>query len=405
MTPDAPQTPDPPAAPAAIPPAAATPATSATPAIPATPPRGGRAVTVATGREVLNRLAASRITGRVIRRRFSVTAAIGTDPSALSAGTRFPVAPAQAAASKAADGLPATGDAASQAVAPAPSTELAPGLPDRRVDVYTFVTDDSEYELMRASFERAGFGDRARFIRLSDRHIDPYGAIRAFGYASGAPYTMLVHEDVAFDESLSADALFDMLEDLWHRDPRWVVAGPAGVTSDLEVVRRVIDEHGGHSGHDLPVEVTALDELMLIFNSRMPPRTTRGLKGFHFYGTDVCLCAIADGGTAWAIDVPVVHARRAVPHADADAAAAAAQDAYRQARAALIDAWTPHFRAALIGSPSEVIPIGRAETVVHLLRRRRILRWVSTDADRANRAWRTTPEGGAPGRHGSRTSA
>jgi len=196
-------------------------------------------------------------------------------------------------------------------------------------DVYTFVTDEDHYEAMLASFRVAGMSPAlARFVRLSgDGGNDPFGAIGRLFAAAADRYAILCHQDVRLDQGMGANELLSALAHLDSLDPSWVVAGNAGVTHDLRLVRRLVDPYGGRTADALPARVMSLDENFLVFNPRWSPHCSQSLSGFHFYGADVCLNAAADGGTAYVIDFPLTHL-----------SAGRFDDAYKETRQRLQDA-------------------------------------------------------------------
>ncbi len=191
------------------------------------------------------------------------------------------------------------------------SAGLRTAQPSAPFEIYTFVTDEALYERMRRSFVEAGFSADA-FVRLTDADDDPYAAIPRIGRSSPARYPILCHQDVLADQGVGAAELAARLEHLDLTHPNWVVAGNAGVMRSGRLIRRLVDEHGGSTVERLPLPVTTLDEDLLVLNPRTGPRCSPGVSGFHLYGADVCLHAIASGGSAYVIDFPVTH----LGHAD-----------------------------------------------------------------------------------------
>lgn len=182
----------------------------------------------------------------------------------------------------------------------------APGKHRTTFEVHTFVNDDTLYARMRESFIEAGFAPDA-FVRLTDRDDDPYTTITRIGRESTARYPILCHQDVFTDQGAGASELLARLRDLDARDPRWVAAGNAGIMRSGRLIRRLVDGHGGSTGETLPLPVVTLDEDFLVFNPRNVPRCSVELNEFHLYGADVCLHALATGGSAYVIDFPVTH--------------------------------------------------------------------------------------------------
>jgi len=191
----------------------------------------------------------------------------------------------------------------------------APGSHQTPFEVLTFVTDDALYVRMRESFIDAGF-DPDAFVRLTDGDDDPYTAITRIGRGSTARYPILCHQDVFTDQGAGATELLACLRELDVRDPGWVVAGNAGIMRSGRLIRRLVDGHGGSTGETLPLPVVTLDEDFLVFNPRNAPRCSYELKEFHLYGADVCLHALAAGGSAYVIDFPVTHLGQTVADSD-----------------------------------------------------------------------------------------
>ncbi len=247
---------------------------------------------------------------------------------------------------------------------------------DHRIDIYTFVTDEDDYAGMLASFRLAGFAECATFVRLSDATSEPFSAITDIGRGSGAPYAVLCHQDIRLTAISTPARLFGILDQLERRDGGWWAAGPAGVTQELEVARAVLDLWGGRSDHDMPVLVMSLDEVFLILNRANQPRCTPDLRGFHFYGTDLCLNAIAAGGSCYVVDFQVIHL-----------GLGNLKDGYRPAydtvRQAMVDAWATRLWPTYIGTTIEVLALSRCGLVSRVMNSERTIRWVSEARSRS----------------------
>lgn len=252
---------------------------------------------------------------------------------------------------------------------------------EEALDMFTFVTDEEQYGAMRASFGAAGFDKCATFTRLSDTETEPFAAINEIVGKPGARYALLCHQDIRLAEDVTAVDLFARLRELERADPAWVVAGPAGAKANLEVVRRVVDPFGGHTDHRLPVRAMSLDELFLLMNRRNSPRTTPALSGFHFYGTDLCLRALKDGGSAWVINVPLRHSLDKEPRSPEAEARVTVE--YASARAAFLRSWNEEFRFRYVGTTVEGLAVGRSRLAQATLGSARVLGWVTADRDRA----------------------
>jgi Methyltransferase domain len=230
-----------------------------------------------------------------------------------------------------------------------------PATPDTSFEVHTFVNDDALYARMRTSFIEAGF-DPAAFVRLTDRDDDPYTTITRIGRASAVRYPLLCHQDVFADQGAGAAELLACVRDLDARDPGWVVAGNAGVMRSGRLIRRLVDGHGGSTGESLPLPVVTLDEDFLVFNPRNVPRCSAELGEFHLYGADVCLHALAAGGSAYVIDFPVTHLGQTDAHPDRDAAY---WRVYARSRQRFAAVWNDRCLFRYVVTPSDALFLSR----------------------------------------------
>lgn len=240
-------------------------------------------------------------------------------------------------------------------------TWQAPVTPETPFGVHTFVNDSALYARMRESFIDAGFAPDA-FVRLTDRDDDPYTTITRIGRASTARYPILCHQDVFTDQGAGAAELLARLRELDVRDPRWVVAGNAGIMRSGRLIRRLVDGHGGSTGESLPLPVVTLDEDFLVFNPRNTPCCSAELKEFHLYGADVCLHALASGGSAYVIDFPVTHLGPARAPGDAEAGY---WRVYERSRKRFIAVWNDRCLFRYVLTPSDTLFMSRSR----LLRR------------------------------------
>lgn len=127
-----------------------------------------------------------------------------------------------------------------------------------------------------------------------------------------ARFCIFVHQDVYLPAGW-LDKAIARIEQLTREHPDWVVAGPYGIRPGGDAVGRVWDVNLrcelGHPGFPATA-VGSLDELLLICRRASGYRFDENLRPFHMYGVDIVQSALAMGGSAWAIEVPVVHNNR-----------------------------------------------------------------------------------------------
>lgn len=249
---------------------------------------------------------------------------------------------------------------------------------ERTFAVYTFVTDDEQYEAMRRSFAGAGLEPPlATFVKLAgstraEGGCEPFAAIRRFATTASREYSVLCHQDVRLDQGAGAAELLAALAHLDELDAAWTVAGNAGGTSDLRIVRRLVDPYGVSTSDSLPIEVVSLDENFLVFNPHRAPRCSPGLAGFHFYGADVCLNAITEGGSAYVIDFPLTHL-----------SAGTFDETYYELRQRFCDVWNPHHRFLYVTTTTDLVFISRSAVLRRLFGSPKVIEWVRAAAPRS----------------------
>jgi len=120
---------------------------------------------------------------------------------------------------------------------------------------------------------------------------------------------VLVHQDVYLPGGWFSEVQ-KALQVLEAKDPQWAVVGVWGgkrageFTGHLYCtgLERVLGQP-----NSVPVEVTSLDEVLLILRKSSGVRFDERLRGFHMYGTDICLEAKARGLKSYAISAFCVH--------------------------------------------------------------------------------------------------
>ncbi len=236
----------------------------------------------------------------------------------------------------------------------------------RMFQVATVANDAAQYAAMRRSFEAAGFSDdRARytlFDNARDNRHEPYAVLRQLSGEGPEPYLVLCHQDVRLDLSHGYDQLAAQVALLNDRHPDWAVAGNAGGGCEDRVLAHLDEPTGRYREANLPAAARSLDENFLLLRRSGGALCSEGLRGFHLYGTDVCLHAIARGRTAFVIDFLLTHL----------SAGNADSPAFRDARARLIAHWNRYFLAGFVKTACTDFCLARNAFVRGLLGKRPI---------------------------------
>jgi disulfide oxidoreductase YuzD len=178
--------------------------------------------------------------------------------------------------------------------------------------VCTLVTRKNEYEEMLETFYQKGFtNSNTQFLYIdnsSSNKGDGFAGLNKFLSKSQAKYTIICHQDIRLDFD-DIKKLKDCIKEIENKDSSWAILGNAGGSSDLSKIHcRITDPHGNNKNtSNFPVQVNSLDENFLLVKNGLNIGLSCDLKGFHFYGTDICLQANIRGYTAYVIDFHLRH--------------------------------------------------------------------------------------------------
>jgi hypothetical protein len=169
-----------------------------------------------------------------------------------------------------------------------------------------------QYEEMKSSFIAAGFSlDKCRYSLFDNsdgNRFDPYETFNVIKSSTTEPYIILCHQDVLIDRGDDFNRLVKLLDELDKYDSTWAIAGNAGVNSNYEVVANITDPCDTPKWlGELPQPVRSLDENFLVIKSNANIASSKDLKGFHFYGTDLCLSALINRQSCYVIDFHLTH--------------------------------------------------------------------------------------------------
>ena len=235
----------------------------------------------------------------------------------------------------------------------------------RLFHIVTLFNQPAQYAGMRQSFEAAGFtGERARYTGYDNSAAnlhDPYAILRGLADGGPEPYVVFCHQDVRLDLGHGYDQLAAQAAMLDARHRRWVVAGNAGVGNGDRVYVHLNQPAGAFREPNLPVNTRSLDEnFLLLRRGGTRPFCSPGLQGFHLYATDVCLNAIARGGTAHIIDFLLTHLSDGNPDTPS----------FRAAMTQLTAFWNRFFLVAYVRTPCAEFSLTCSRIIRYLLYKR-----------------------------------
>lgn len=181
----------------------------------------------------------------------------------------------------------------------------------KRFSICSLVTNMQEYTEMVTSFHEAGFTDEIAEFFYADNtqgnRYDGFQGVKTFLSKASGEYIIICHQDILLSYDRAED-LMERIREVNTIDPSWAILGNAGYRDSNRKAIRISDPYGVNvSIGPFPAQVKSLDENFLIIRKDANLTLSNDLKGFHFYGVDLCLIADILGYNAYVIDFHLYH--------------------------------------------------------------------------------------------------
>jgi hypothetical protein len=160
----------------------------------------------------------------------------------------------------------------------------------------TLVTRLDEYKQMVGLFEQKGFTrSDCEYLYIDNsksNKFDAFSGYNRFLQRSRGQYVVLCHQDIEPIEDDRAKLDY-LLEELNSTRQDWGLCGNAGADWSDDLVVRITDPWGAdrNQGGPFPAPVMSLDENFILVRRDANLVLSRDLKGFHWYGADICINA------------------------------------------------------------------------------------------------------------------
>jgi hypothetical protein len=176
----------------------------------------------------------------------------------------------------------------------------------------TLVTKPDEYRNMVELFVEKGFTEPdCEYLYIdnsqSNKH-DAYSGYNRFLQQARGKYIILCHQDIEPIED-DRSRLDWLLTEVTQADPAWGLCGNAGANCSGDMVVRISDPwHANRNeGRPFPAPVMSLDENFILVRRDANLALSRDLKGYHWYGSDLCIVASVLGWSSYVIDFHLRH--------------------------------------------------------------------------------------------------
>jgi hypothetical protein len=176
----------------------------------------------------------------------------------------------------------------------------------------TLVTRPEEYKNMVELFVDKGFTELdCEYLYIDNSKSNKYDAYSGYNrflqHAQGK-YIVLCHQDIEPIEHGRA-RLDGLLTEITLTDPAWGLCGNAGANYSGDNVIRISDPWGRDRCEcgPFPAPVMSLDENFILVRRDANLALSRDLKGYHWYGSDLCIIAEVLGWRSYVIDFHLKH--------------------------------------------------------------------------------------------------
>jgi hypothetical protein len=168
-----------------------------------------------------------------------------------------------------------------------------------------------EYREMISSCLEAGFGQAdCEYLYIDNsagNKYEAYEGLNKFLSSAKGKYIILCHQDILMNHDKRAK-LEQCIEEMENKFPDWALLGNAGGVRIKWIASNIEDDLGKISHEkNLPLEVKSLDENFILIKKDANLGLSHDLRGYHFYGTDLCLIAGILGYKAYVIDFLLTH--------------------------------------------------------------------------------------------------
>jgi hypothetical protein len=179
--------------------------------------------------------------------------------------------------------------------------------------ICTLVTQKDEYQEMLDSFIKKGFSTAiCEYLYVDNTKgctYDAYEGINLFLQKAQGEYIIVCHQDIIIHDNDKNDLLL-LIDEVNYKDPNWAILANAGGINLKWIATHITEVEKGEKIYKevhLPLRVKTVDENFIIVKKSANLALSRDLKGFHLYGTDICLIADILGYSCYVIGFNIIH--------------------------------------------------------------------------------------------------
>lgn len=177
--------------------------------------------------------------------------------------------------------------------------------------ICTLVNRRNEYEEMLQSFLDKGFSEEdCEFLHIDNtrgcKH-EAFEGLNLFLQQAKGKYIIICHQDVLLIDD-DKNQLLKYIAEIEDLDSDWAILGNAGGINFKWIATHLTQKNGKiFKEKRLPLLTKTVDENFIVVKNSANLSLSHNLRGFHFYGTDICLIAEILGFKSYIINFNLLH--------------------------------------------------------------------------------------------------
>lgn len=180
-----------------------------------------------------------------------------------------------------------------------------------RFSICTLVSKPAQYQEMVDSFISAGFDTTfCEYLCIDNTEAniyDGYSGLNRFLREARGKYVILCHQDIVLNDHNCSDLELRIAQ-MDSLDPNWAILSNAGGINFKYLAMHLIQKCGNKLIETvLPLKAQTVDENFILVKKEANIALSHDLRGFHMYGTDICLISHTLGFNSYIIDFNLTH--------------------------------------------------------------------------------------------------
>ncbi|RYX87314.1 hypothetical protein EON73_01665 [bacterium] len=182
---------------------------------------------------------------------------------------------------------------------------------DFEFSICTLVTRETEYQEMLQTFLDKGFSTKdCEYLYIdntTDCTFEAFEGLNHFLQQARGKYIIICHQDILLTDD-DRNQLAKCIQEVDQVDSAWAILANAGGINFKWIATHLTQKSGKKiTEKRLPLLTKTVDENFIVVKNDSNLALSHNLKGFHLYGTDICLIADILGYNSYIINFNLLH--------------------------------------------------------------------------------------------------